>query len=175
MATQCRQFTNYGCAGFWYLLRLGQCEWRWRRWSQVGGGRDDGWVFTHNLSGTTEINECVPLFLLSRNTQTWLILIHTHRAVSWFISTYPLKFEKFGQVTKAQRGHVLGLYGSCSSHYLLFSLLSVCPPDSCNPSFSPPVMSSFSDLLISANTYWLGSAHASYNISSILDESLSSL
>lgn len=100
MATQCRQFTNYGCAGFWYLLRLGQREWRWRRWSQVGGGRDDGWVFTHNLSGTTEINECVLLFLLSRtHKHDWFSFTHTGLSADLF----PLTLSSSKNLDKWQK------------------------------------------------------------------------
>lgn len=51
-----------GDGGGGVRLRGCACE-GGRGWLGVG---DDGWVFTHNLSGATEINECVLLLELSR-------------------------------------------------------------------------------------------------------------
>lgn len=76
--TKCRQFPNYGRAGYWSLLKMGQCEWRpFHR----GGDGDDGWFFTHNVSGTAVINGCVRLLQLS-HTHTSVADSHSHTGPS---------------------------------------------------------------------------------------------
>lgn len=67
------------------------------------------WVrqaFTHNLSGTQEINECALLLELSpTHKHHWFSF--TSRPVNWFISPHCLKCGNLDKWQKVQRGHVL--------------------------------------------------------------------
>ena len=98
---RCRQFTDNGRTGFWYLLKMGQCDWRLGR-VESGWGRGQRWrMVFHSQSVWSVRNEwvCSPSLTISRtHKHCWFTFAHSG-SPGWFISTYALKCRNFGRVT----------------------------------------------------------------------------